>query len=180
MAVRERAVRMIEQAVRPKMANDITELVGNTPLVRLNRIAEGLNGVVVAKLESFNPMSSVKDRIGLAMIEAMVSGLQRGESFLIYPSGHVKWQPEEVLGSARAAAEILERCPQAQVVLVRTSGLWGSSFSYAQAGNPPHLTRCVLRGFAWLLASGALTGLIGAGISFPSLSKTITTGQKVG
>ena len=89
----------------------------------------------------------------LAMIEAMVSGLERGESFLIYPSGHVKRQPEEVLGSARAAAEILERCPQAQVVLVRTSGLWGSSFSYAQTGNPPHLTRCALRGFAWLLAS---------------------------
>ena len=83
----------------------------------------------------------------------MVSGLERGESFLIYPSGHVKRQPEEVLGSARAAAEILERCPQAQVILVRTSGLWGSSFSYAQTGNPPHLTRCVLRGFAWLLAS---------------------------
>ena len=88
----------------------------------------------------------------LAMIEAMVSGLQRGESFLIYPSGHVKRRPEEVLGSARAAAEILARCPQAQVILVRTSGLWGSSFSYAQTGNPPHLARCVLRGFAWLLA----------------------------
>ena len=53
---------------------DITETVGNTPLVRLNRIAGDTNAEVVGKLESFNPLSSVKDRIGVSMIEAAEKG----------------------------------------------------------------------------------------------------------
>jgi cysteine synthase A len=55
------------------MANiydDITQTIGNTPLVRLNRITEDCAAQVVGKLESFNPLSSVKDRIGVSMIEA--------------------------------------------------------------------------------------------------------------
>ncbi|MBI5050918.1 MAG: cysteine synthase A [Nitrospirae bacterium] len=53
-----------------KIYEDITKTIGNTPLVRLNRITKGIDATVVAKLEFFNPLASVKDRIGVSMIEA--------------------------------------------------------------------------------------------------------------
>src|SRR5512146_608231 len=53
-----------------RIYEDLTKTVGNTPLVRLNKVTVGLDATVVAKVESFNPLGSVKDRIGVAMIEA--------------------------------------------------------------------------------------------------------------
>jgi cysteine synthase A len=60
----------MKEKAMPKIYDTITGTIGNTPLVRINRLSKNSRAVILAKLESFNPLSSVKDRIGIAMIEA--------------------------------------------------------------------------------------------------------------
>jgi cysteine synthase A len=70
-----------------KIYNSVTEMIGGTPLLRLNRIAEGAGGTVLLKMESMNPLSSVKDRIGLSMIEdAERRGMINKDSVIVEPT----------------------------------------------------------------------------------------------
>jgi cysteine synthase A len=69
------------------IANDSSELIGNTPLVRLNRITKGVKAEILAKLEFFNPLGSVKDRIGVAMIaDAEEKGLINNDTVIVEPT----------------------------------------------------------------------------------------------
>ena len=70
-----------------RIAEDITKLIGNTPLVRLKKISSELKATLVAKLEFFNPLSSIKDRIGLAMIEdGEKKGLIKRDTVIVEPT----------------------------------------------------------------------------------------------
>ncbi len=78
---------MSTQQKAPRIADSITELVGNTPLVRINRMAGDAKAQLVAKLEYFNPAGSVKDRIGLSMIEAAErAGKLKPDSIILEPT----------------------------------------------------------------------------------------------
>src|SRR5262249_10144212 len=71
----------------------------------------------------------------------------------MWPSGRIQRRGVEELGSSRALAVILQAVPEANVVLVRTTGIWGSMFSFAQTGKHPNLTRRMLQGLGVFLAN---------------------------
>ena len=77
----------IKEGDMPSICSDITKTIGNTPLVRINKLTKDLSATILAKLEFFNPLSSVKDRIGVAMIEdAEKRGLLRKDFVIIEPT----------------------------------------------------------------------------------------------
>ncbi len=84
----------------------------------------------------------------------IAEGLKRGENFLIYPSGQLKVSGKELLMGKSAAYELLKECPDANVVLIRTTGCWGSIFSKAVLGKSPPIFKTILQGAKILLKNG--------------------------
>src|SRR4051812_40632578 len=75
------------ERIRGRIYDDITQTIGNTPLIRLRRVTEGCGATVVAKLENFNPLWSVKDRIGVAMIDAAeAEGKMTKDTLVVEPT----------------------------------------------------------------------------------------------
>ncbi len=87
-------------------------------------------------------------------IQAVADGLREGKNFILYPSGKLKTSAREEVGGSSGAHEICGQYPEANIVLVRTTGLWGSSFSRAITGNSPDLGKTLLRGMWVLLKNG--------------------------
>jgi acyl-CoA synthetase (AMP-forming)/AMP-acid ligase II/1-acyl-sn-glycerol-3-phosphate acyltransferase/acyl carrier protein len=86
------------------------------------------------------------------ILEECIEGLKAGENLLLYPGGHLMHARFEDLGGTSAVALILERIPDLRVVLVRSRGLWGSSFSWA-SGRPPQLVSVLRKSAVYLLAN---------------------------
>jgi len=87
------------------------------------------------------------------LIRTVVEGLDRGENFLIYPSGRVERNGLEVVGSTRAVPDILAQRPDTTLVLVRTVGVWGSMTTYAPSGREPSLPEKFVRALGILAAN---------------------------
>ena len=96
--------------------------------------------------------SAGKDRIDAAL-DLCAQSLRDGQNILLYPAGHLKHQRDEVLGAASAAHRLVQQVPDCRVVLVRTRGLWGSSFSWAH-GRAPDVSSAFTRRLGAMLASG--------------------------
>ena len=90
-------------------------------------------------------VNEVKVRKAEKIVDEVIRGLKCGENFLLYPAGKLKHTGKEIIGGASAAYTILKQAPGAKVVLIRTTGLWGSSFSRAQTGRSPDLMKTIFR-----------------------------------
>jgi len=132
------------RALRPLVFSGIYRLLPLRPLMAM------VDAFEVPDLSAQSRDAQAKT---LEMIDAVVARIGRGDSFLIYPSGRLQRGNAEVVGSARAVHELLSRCPDLNVVLVRTRGLWGSSFGCAATGAPPSLVSTILRNLGWALAA---------------------------
>ncbi len=111
-----------------------------------------MKAVPMPNLESsFNriKMKKAKDAI-----QAVSDGLNEGANYLFYPSGKLKLGPKELLGGSSGTQDVITRAPNAHIVLIRVSGLWGSSFSCALTGSSPSIPKTLLNGLKTLLKNG--------------------------
>lgn len=120
----------------------IVEYMYFLPIV--HSVMKFLNALPVPDFEtSTNKMKRKRNEM---VLHEIVKGLKRGENFLLYPAGRLKNTALEDLGGASATQEVIKNTPEANVILVRMKGLWGSSFSRALTGKVPPLYGTIWNG----------------------------------
>ena len=118
------------------------------PLLR--RLFAIMRAIEVPDLSQHSPAARQQ---GIELIDEIARRIDNGECLLIYPSGRIQRGNQEIVGATRSAFELISRRPEVNVVLVRTRGVWGSSFSCAATGALPHLPRTLVRNMLWAAAS---------------------------
>jgi long-chain-fatty-acid--[acyl-carrier-protein] ligase len=141
---------LVFAALWPALKMRPTVYEGNFKGVVSGLLARLINAVPVPDLERASAEARARTEEALSGI---VDGLRKGEHHILWPSGRVEHNGSEVLGGARALSDVLKAVPEANVVLVRTRGVWGSSFTYAPTAATPNQRAAVLRGLAWLVAN---------------------------
>src|SRR3989344_3163587 len=132
--------------MRPVVVEHVFRLPFLKPLMKLVR------AISIPNFDS--SINQLKVKRANEAVEQVALGLKRGESVVFYPAGRLKNSGREVIGGSSGAHALVKECPNAQIVLVRTSGLWGSSFSRAILGRSSHLPQTLLRGLVTLLKNG--------------------------
>lgn len=125
----------------------VIEYIYRTPGLYL--IMKWLKALPVPNFES--SVNELKLKQAEESMDAVVEGLRKKQAFLLYPSGRVKHTGKEVIGGASAVHSLLQKAPQANLVLVRTTGLWGSIFSRAYTSYTPLVRKTAIRSFGILL-----------------------------
>lgn len=109
--------------------------------------------VGAVNLDSMNQASSQASRQAASAVDAVINGLREGRNQILWPAGRAQREGREALPATRSAVQILQQVKDANLVLIRTRGLWGSMFSYGRTGRAPRLTRCLLKGVGILAAN---------------------------
>ena len=125
--------------IRPLVIEYIFRLPILKPFVRF------VKAISIPNFET--SVNQIKVKKAEKAILEVVEGLKRGENFILYPAGRLKSQGRENLGGSSGVHSILQEFPEAKIVLIRTTGLWGSSFSRALLGRSPDLPKTLLNGF---------------------------------
>lgn len=125
----------------------VVEYMYFTPIV--HSVMKLLDALPVPNFESSN--NSLKRKRHEMVINEVVKGLKNGQNFLLYPAGRLKHTGIEKIGGASAAHTLIQQAPEANIVLVRIKGLWGSSFSRAFTGKVPPLFPTLRQGLLILL-----------------------------
>lgn len=125
----------------------IIEYMYFTPII--HGVMKFLNALPVPDFETSS--NSLKRKRNEKVMKEMVKGLKHGENFLLYPAGRLKHAATEDIGGASATHRMIHEAPEANVVLIRTKGLWGSSFSRALTGNVAPLSQIIKHGIKIVL-----------------------------